>query len=164
MQSVAGLQLTQAVENRRFPHKLMVRPSPLFWFSNPQVACSNHAGRANFKGKNMTNHKNLLMISVVAVLLSACATPRPATPPAAPVPVVPAEASVLGAPVTLVNTQFGFVVLNYSSRVMPAVGTRLSIYRGQQRVGAVRITEPVRSRFATADVLEGELQAGDEAR
>jgi len=111
----------------------------------------------------MTNHKNLLMIAVVSVLLSACAT-RPIARPAATVTVMPTEASVMGAPVTLVNTQFGFIVLNYSSRIMPAVGTRLSVYRGQQRVGAVRITEPVRPRFATADVLEGELRTGDEAR
>ena len=108
----------------------------------------------------MTKSKNILMISVIAVLLSACATRRTA----APVPVASAEASVMGASVTVVNTHFKFVVLDYSSRVMPAVGTRLCVYRGQQRVGAVRISEPVRARFATADIVEGELRTGDEAR
>ena len=68
------------------------------------------------------------------------------------------------APVTTVNTQFKFVVLDFSSRLMPPVGTELSVYRGSKRVGNVRVTDPVRARFATADILDGEVRVGDEAR
>jgi len=40
----------------------------------------------------------------------------------------------------------------------------MTVYRDGKQVGTVQITEPVRARFATADILEGELRVGDEAR
>ena len=66
--------------------------------------------------------------------------------------------------ITVVNTEYKFVVLDFTDRAMPSLGTELNVYRGERKVGRVRVTEPVRSRFATADVLEGELRGGDEAR
>jgi hypothetical protein len=63
-----------------------------------------------------------------------------------------------------VNAQHKFIVIDFTSHAMPLVGTELTVYRDGQRVGAVRITEPVRAPFATADIIEGELQVGDEAR
>jgi hypothetical protein len=62
------------------------------------------------------------------------------------------------------NPEHGFVVIDFSSRVVPAVGTRVNAYRNGKRVGAVRITEPVRGQLATADIVEGEVRVGDEAR
>jgi hypothetical protein len=55
-------------------------------------------------------------------------------------------------------------VIDFSAGAVRAIGTRLTLFRGDKRVGVVRITEPVRVRFATADVLEGEARVGDEAR
>jgi hypothetical protein len=63
-----------------------------------------------------------------------------------------------------VNPELQFVVVDFSSRVMPPVGTRLNVYRGDQKIGAVQITEPVRARLATADIVQGEVRVGDEAR
>ena len=71
----------------------------------------------------------------------------------------PASAKIIS-----VNAELQFVVIDFSSRVMPPVGTRLNVYRGGKNVGAVRITEPVRARLATADIVQGEVHVGDEAR
>ncbi len=76
----------------------------------------------------------------------------------------PIQFGAAPARITSINQTYRFAVLDFSSRAMPSIGTRLSVYRGEQRVGAVQLTEPVRSRFATADILEGELRVGDEAR
>ena len=75
------------------------------------------------------------------------------------------SAAQLGPPaarIVSLNTEHDFVVIDFTSRMMPAVGTRVNIYRNGKRVGAVRITEPVRAQFATADILEGEVHVGDE--
>lgn len=68
------------------------------------------------------------------------------------------------AKVVSVNSELRFVVIDFSSRLMPAVGTRLNVYRGDKNIGAVQITEPVRARLATADIVQGEVHVGDEAR
>ena len=96
-----------------------------------------------------------------------CAGPKAATAPApkavAEVKLVPAEAAP--AKITLVNATYQFVVLEFAQRPIPGIGTQLTVWRGEQKVGVVRITEPIRSpRFATADILEGELRLGDEAK
>ncbi len=62
------------------------------------------------------------------------------------------------------NTELGFVVVDFASQTMPPVGTRVQVYRGDKRVGTVRITEPVHAPLATADVVDGEVRVGDEAR
>jgi hypothetical protein len=77
----------------------------------------------------------------------------------APAPLGPAAAKIVS-----LNTEHRFVVVDFTSRKMPAVGTRVTIYRNGKQVGAVRITEPVRAQLATADILDGEVHVGDEAR
>jgi hypothetical protein len=76
----------------------------------------------------------------------------------------PAQFGPAPAKIALVNSELQFVVIDFSSRVMPPVGTRLNVYRGDKNIGVVRITEPVRARLATADIVEGEIRVGDEAR
>ena len=77
----------------------------------------------------------------------------------------PAEQFIAnGAKITHVDAKLRFVVLDYRSRTMLAIGTRLAVYRDGQRVGEVQITDPVRANFATADILTGEVRVGDEAR
>ena len=68
------------------------------------------------------------------------------------------------AKVTRINPEFGFVVLDFQSRTMPVPGTQLIVYRQRERVGMVEITPPARSRYATADVIEGEAKLGDEVQ
>ena len=77
---------------------------------------------------------------------------------------VPSQFGPAPAKITLVRADLKFVVIDFSSRVMPPVGTKLRVYRDGKRIGEVQITEPVRMRAATADILEGDLKAGDEVR
>jgi hypothetical protein len=109
---------------------------------------------------------------VLGTIVAACsnvdgtrAPRRPATQPA-PAQVEPAPSQFGPSPAKVVsaNPELRFVVVDFSSRVMPPVGTRLNVYRGDKSIGAIQITEPVRARLATADVVEGDVRVGDEAR
>jgi hypothetical protein len=105
-----------------------------------------------------------LMAATTIIAVAACKTQQhsnpvaPASPAAAPVP------SVATPRITMVHVEQRFVVIDFSTQAMPAIGQRLSVYRADKRVGEVRLTEPVRARFATADILTGEVRVGDEVR
>jgi hypothetical protein len=103
---------------------------------------------------------NRFVCLLFLTLATGCAISQPpASPEPSGTPTGPAPAHV-----TRVNPEFRFVVIDFSARDLPAVGTILNLYRADQRVGSVRITEPVRSHFATADIVEGDAQVGDEVR
>ena len=103
-----------------------------------------------------------IALSLALVCVIGCAGQRPAPPPATSSKIISLNGP--GAKITQLNAQHKFVVLDFTSRVMPAIGTKLPVFRGKQRVGEIQITEPVRARFATADILEGDVRVGDEAR
>ena len=114
--------------------------------------------------KLLKTMRRLMCLSAGLCLLTAttgCAkrAPRPGTPPNAGRPAGSASARV-----NFTNLENRFVVLEFTAGPMPAIGTRLKLYRGDQPAGTVQITEPTRGRFATADVLDGEPKAGDEVR
>ena len=125
--------------------------------------------RARHKFNLIRIMKNFLSILLIAVL-AGCAT-KSAPPVQVPVPAPAAAAGqsatptfVSGAKITHVDTKLQFVVLDYRSRVLPLIGTRLTVYRAGQRVGEVQLTDPIRMGFATADIRTGEVRVGDEAR
>ena len=115
-----------------------------------------------------------LRSAVIAGMVVAFATgcPRRGPGPGAAMPIASRPAAAPAVPVVekrparivVVNPRYGFVVLDFLGRPLPPTGARLEIYRDGKRVGAVRTTEPMRARFVSADVLEGELRSGDEAR
>ncbi|HUI08507.1 MAG TPA: hypothetical protein VL486_16010 [Verrucomicrobiae bacterium] len=109
-----------------------------------------------------------IMLAAIAVGCAGQRALAPARSPAATEPVraapPPSQFGPAPAKVVLVNPGYQFVVIDFSSRVMPPVGTRLNVYRGDKNVGAVRITEPMRARLATADILQGDVRVGDDAR
>jgi hypothetical protein len=110
-----------------------------------------------------------MVMSLATALLSGClgsGATAPARTPAAPVGahLEPSSSETGVARVASVNSELGFVVVDFSGQAMPPVGTRVNVYRGDKRVGTVRITEPVHAPLATADVVEGEARVGDEAR
>jgi hypothetical protein len=76
-----------------------------------------------------------------------------------PAPLGPTVARIVS-----VSSEHQFVVLEFTSRMMPPIGTQVSVYRNGKPVGAVRITEPARPPLATADIVEGEVHVGDQAR
>jgi len=104
-----------------------------------------------------------IILSLFLIVLVGCTGPRPQPTPANPT-VPTAKLGVTGAKITRINAQHKFIVLDFTSRVMPAVGTKLPVYRGNDHVGEVQLTQPVRVNFATADILNGDLRVGDEAR
>lgn len=63
--------------------------------------------------------------------------------------------------IRLVNDELKFVVLDYSFEPMPPLETRLSVFRGEQRVGSIKITGPVRDGTVIAIILSGSLRMGD---
>jgi len=99
------------------------------------------------------------------------ATTKPAVTPAttpAPAPSqVKPPARPPGQPlakVVMVKTEDKFVILEFASSEVPAPGSQLTLYRGKERVAAVKVTEPMRPPFITADILEGKPERGDEVR
>ncbi len=113
--------------------------------------------------------RRAMVMSLATALLSGClgsGATAPAGTPAAPVGahLEPSSSETGVARVASVNSELGFVVVDFSAQTMPPVGTRVNVYRGDKRVGTVRITEPVHAPLATADVVDGEARVGDEAR
>ena len=115
--------------------------------------------------------RTAVMSGALVVLFSGClgskasAPSRAATRPSgAYLEPTPAELGAVPARIVSVNSEHSFVVIDFGSQVVPAAGTQVNVYRGDKRAGAVRITEPVRAPFATADVLEGQVRVGDETR
>jgi hypothetical protein len=112
------------------------------------------------------------VVSCAAVaLFSGClgsgktAPARTASAPASPrTEPVPLELGSPPARIVSMNPDLAFVVIDFASRPVPAVGTKVNVYRGDKKVGVVRITEPVHAPLATADIVEGQIRAGDEAR
>ena len=83
---------------------------------------------------------------------------------AEPVAVVPLRAGPVEGRVTVVNAEHQFVVVDFGEFPIPKVGTPANVFRGDQNVGRVRLTEPSRGRLITGDVLSGELKVGDIVR
>jgi hypothetical protein len=110
--------------------------------------------------------KYATVISLATMVLSGCLGTGSTAPAGTPVGahLEPSATESGVAKVASVNTELGFAVVDFSTQTMPPVGTRVSIYRGDKRVGTVRITEPVHAPLATADVVDGEVRVGDEAR
>jgi hypothetical protein len=74
----------------------------------------------------------------------------------------PQELGATTPKVVSVNGEQKFAVVDFGSQSVPEAGTLLNIYRGGKRVGAVRITQPIRAPLATADVVEGAARLGDD--
>jgi hypothetical protein len=106
--------------------------------------------------------------SAAAVVAQSADLPQPAlaaqSRKADTLRVAPGQFGPAPAKITKLDGKYGFVVVDFSSRVMPPVGTRVTVYRDGGPVGEIQLTEPTRPQFATADILKGELQVGDEAR
>jgi len=62
------------------------------------------------------------------------------------------------------NVRLNFVVLDFGLQGLPAIGQQFVIYRLGKRVGQVRVSGPAWDTYAVADVVEGEIWTGDEAK
>jgi hypothetical protein len=120
-------------------------------------------------------------ILLAAAILAGCARPKPpvdasvgraASPPVNSALLSPGTNSgaivTLGGPrkgkVASVNADGHFVVLSFPIGSLPAIGTRLNIYRAGMKVGEVTVAKPQLDNNTVADITAGECQLGDEVR
>jgi hypothetical protein len=110
--------------------------------------------------------KRAMVMGLATALLSGCLGSGATAPAGSPVGahLEPSAPETGVARIASVNAELGFAVVDFAAQTMPPVGTRVNVYRGDKRVGTVRITEPVHAPLATADVVDGEVRVGDEAR
>ena len=125
----------------------------------------------------MTSPRFLRIATVAALVLSglslaACRTLGPEPAPAPPVAVtnaVPEEPRIrplddsVGRVVS-VNARLKFAVLDYTLYRLPAQGQVLVAERDGVVVGELKVNGPVQGTTLSADVLSGEIRAGDRTR
>ena len=110
------------------------------------------------------------LTAIVALGLAGCALPgkwggagsRLAKPGDATL-VTPAGHRMKGK-VVRTNGRLNFVVLDFSLQGLPPVGQQFAIYRLGKKVGQVRVSGPAWDTYAVADIVEGEIWMGDEAK
>jgi hypothetical protein len=109
----------------------------------------------------------LKWVIVVAVLgLAGCALPGKrgdAPKPGGGTIVTPVAFRVEGK-VVRTNVRLNFVVLDFGLQGLPVVGQQFAIYRLGKKVGQVRVSGPAWDTYAVADIVEGQIWKGDEAK
>ena len=77
--------------------------------------------------------------------------------------VIPAAMRTEGK-VVRTNEKLNFVVLDFGFKRLPRAGQQLGIYRLGEKIGQVRVSGPAWDTYTVADIVEGEIWVGDEAR
>ena len=62
------------------------------------------------------------------------------------------------------NEKLNFVVLDFGFKRLPRAGQQLGIYRLGEKIGQVRVSGPAWETYTVADIVEGKIWVGDEAR
>jgi hypothetical protein len=91
--------------------------------------------------------------------------PTPAGPPATEpeVPKARLDPRVHGR-IASVNPALRFVVMEFPVWRLPAPEQWLNVYRGEQKVGEIRVTGPTIDTTVAGDLVAGEAQPGDRVR
>ncbi len=63
-----------------------------------------------------------------------------------------------------VNPALRFVVMDFPVWHLPVLEQRLQVYRGEQRIGVVKVTGPTVDTTVAGDLIAGEARVGDEVR
>ncbi len=96
-------------------------------------------------------------------------TPAPLEKPASETPPVaekPVETTIKGealGKVVVANAKQNFVVIHFEKAV-PPLQSVLKVYRNQEMIGTVRITNPINPPHASADIVSGTIKRGDQVR
>jgi hypothetical protein len=70
----------------------------------------------------------------------------------------------LSGKVASVNTAGQFVVITFAAGQVPAVDQKLNVYRGDLKVGEVKMSKEQIGANAVADLVTGEARVGDTVR
>ena len=62
------------------------------------------------------------------------------------------------------NLKLNFVVLDFGFKRLPQVGQQLGIFRLGKKIGQVRVSGPAWETYTVADIVDGEIWVGDEAK
>ena len=90
-------------------------------------------------------------------------TPKPFAKPGSGTIVTAAAFRVEGK-VVRTNLRLNFVVLDFGLQGLPPIGQQFAIYRLGKKVGQVRVSGPAWDTYTVADIVEGEIWMGDEAK
>tara|TARA_Y100000780_G_scaffold190068_1_gene177648 strand:- start:1749 stop:2123 length:375 start_codon:yes stop_codon:yes gene_type:complete len=90
-------------------------------------------------------------------------TPKPFAKPGGGTIVTAAAFRVEGK-VVRTNPRLNFVVLDFGLQGLPSIGQQFAIYRLGKKVGQVRVSGPAWDTYTVADIVEGEIWMGDEAK
>ena len=104
--------------------------------------------------------------AIVAIGLAGCVLPvkwGDVSTPGGGTIVTPVAFRVEGK-VVRTNARLNFVVLDFGLQGLPAVGQQFAIYRLGEKVGQVRVSGPAWDTYAVADIVEGQIWKGDEAK
>ena len=106
------------------------------------------------------------LTAIVALGLAGCALPGKwgGVPKAGGGTIVTPAAFRVEGKVVRTNSRLNFVVLDFSLQGLPSVGQQFAIYRLGKKVGQVRVSGPAWDTYAVADIVEGEIWMGDEAK
>ncbi len=105
------------------------------------------------------------ILALGALLGVGCKATKTGTQPVPPPKkgaITPAKSGV--GKVAIVETDLGFVVLDYTLQKVPRPELRLTVYRANQKVGQVTSTRQAEDSYLIADINNGLIQVGDEVR
>src|SRR5688572_6178531 len=70
--------------------------------------------------------------------------------------------NVLSGKVVMVNPALRYVVIDFSVGSVPQVDQHLAAYRKGQKVGIVKISAQAKGSTVAADIIQGDVEKGDE--
>ena len=106
----------------------------------------------------------------LALGLASCTSPgeggsaaKPEAKPGGGTIVTPAAMRTEGK-VVRTNEKLNFVVLDFGFKRLPRPGQQLGVYRLGKKIGQLSVSGPAWETYTVADIVEGEIWVGDEAK
>lgn len=88
----------------------------------------------------------------------------PTAPPAATLPTIVTPDTSIAGKVVAYNATARFAVMSFPAGPMPRQDESVFVYRGGMKAGEIKITGPQRDNDTVGDVVNGDVQLGDEVR
>jgi hypothetical protein len=83
----------------------------------------------------------------------------------APATQIPVKSPASLGEIQTVNLSQKFVVVQFKKEdSIPPVGSKLGVYRSDTFIGSIELTQPIKPPYASADIVSGKIQSGDNVR